>query len=254
VRIAAEAGYDAISFRLLPAGPGDRPPPLVEDNALVAEVMAAMGEAGLFFLDAEMIRIRPGGADLARYLPFLDRIAEMRARHINVVFDDADQARNVDTFGQVCELAAARGLTADLEFMPWTGVKTLAEARAIVEAAGHPAGAILFDCLHFDRCGATLEELATLPPALINYVQLCDGPEPWRNSDEELIRVARTARLIPGEGGIDVLAILRRLPPGLPVSVEVPNHAEVARTGAVALARRALEASKAMVGKIEAGR
>jgi sugar phosphate isomerase/epimerase len=201
-----------------------------------------------------MIRIPPGGTDLARYLPFLDRIAEMEARHINVVFDDSDRGRNVDAFARICELAAARGLTADLEFMPWTGVKTLAEARAVVEGAGHPAGAILFDCLHFDRCGATLAEIDALPPGAINYVQLCDGPEAWEVSDEALVRVARTARLVPGEGGIDLPAILRRLPPGLPVSVEVPNHEEAARTGATALARRALAASKAMIADLETDR
>ncbi len=119
---------------------------------------------------------------------------------------------------------------------------------------GPSGGRDSFDCLHFDRCGAALDELDALPEGSINYIQLCDGPEPWDPSDAELIRVARTARLVPGEGGIDLPAILRRLPPGLPVSVEVPNHAEAARTGAVALARRALEASRTMIAAVEAGR
>lgn len=246
IAIAAEAGYQAISFRLLPATTTDRLPPLIDDVAQRRGVMASLAQNGIAFLDAEMIRIPEGGAELVRYVPFLDCLAEMGARHINVVFAETDRARSIDTFGRLCEMADTRGLTADLEFMPWTGVKTLAEARDIVEAAGHPAGAILFDCLHFDRTGAPMDQLAALPPGALNYVQICDGPAEWLNTDEDLIRIARTARLIPGEGGVDLPGIAGRLPPGIAVSVEVPNHALAERIGRTELARKALIATKAL--------
>lgn len=243
IGIAAETGYQAISFRLLPAA-DEELAPLLDDAALRRQVMASMAENGIGFLDAEMIRIPEGGTDPQRYAPFIDCIAEMGARHINVVFTDADRARTIDTFGQLCEMAAARGLTADLEFMPWTGVKTLAAARDIVDTVAHPAGAILFDCLHFDRAGAPMDELAALPPGYLNYVQICDGPPVWDPSDAELIRIARTARMIPGEGGIDLPGIVRNLPPGVAVSVEVPNRALAAELGRTELASRALAATK----------
>ena len=121
-----------------------------------------------------------------------------------------------------------------------------------IEAAGHPAGAILFDCLHFDRCGSALDEIPALPPGMVNYVQVCDGPAEWDNTDAELVRIARTARLVPGKGGIDLGAILSRLPDGLAISVEVPNVEEAARLGRVTLAREALEASRALVEAVDA--
>ncbi|WP_425405092.1 sugar phosphate isomerase/epimerase family protein [Hwanghaeella sp.] len=246
VGIAAEHGYDMISFRLLPAGPGDKVYPLLEDDKLLADVKAAMRATGITMADAELIRLN-ADTRLDDFTPFLDRIADLGARHVLVAVGDTDMARVQDTFTALCERLAGYGLTADLEFMPWTGVKDLATARLIVETAAHPAAAVLFDTLHFDRCGATLAEFAELPVQLMNYVQICDGPVPYDTSDEALIRVARTARMIPGEGGIDLAAIARFIPPDMTVSVEVPNHDLAQRIGASEVARRALAATKELL-------
>ena len=62
-----------------------------------------------------------------------------------------------------------------------------------------------------------------LPRSLIHYVQLCDGPSDYDPGDEELIRVARTARLLPGEGNIDCVALARAIPKDVTISVEIPN-------------------------------
>lgn len=247
VEIAADNGYDMVSFRLLPAGPGDKLHPLLEDDTLLAAVKTAMRATGVTMADAEMIRLNPE-TRLTDFTPFLDRIADLGARHVLVAVDDTDMGRVQDTYTALCELLGGYGLTADLEFMPWTGVKDLATARQIVEAADHPAAAVLFDTLHFDRCGSTLAEFADLPHCLMNYVQICDGPVPYDASDEALIRVARTARLIPGEGGIDLAAITRFIPPDMTVSVEVPNHALAQSVGASEVARRALAATKELLG------
>jgi sugar phosphate isomerase/epimerase len=39
---------------------------------------------------------------------------------------------------------------------------------------------------------------------------------------QEIIRQARSDRLMPGEGGLDLLALLRALPEHLPLSLEIP--------------------------------
>ena len=65
-------------------------------------------------------------------------------------------------------MAAGHGLTAVLEFMPWTAVRDLQAAREIVEAAGRPNGGILVDALHLDRSGSTLDQVAALPAARVN--------------------------------------------------------------------------------------
>jgi len=246
VSIAAEHGYDGVSFRLLPAG-DEALHPLLDDDGLFRQVRAALRDTGVVMTDAEMIRLKPD-TRLDRFTPFLERIAGLGARHVLVAIDDPDPARSQDSYTALCHRLADYDLTADLEFMPWTGCKDLASARRLVEGADHPAAAVLFDTLHFDRCGATLAELADLPRALMNYVQICDGPMPYDPSDAAMIAVARTARLIPGEGGIDLAAIAASIPKDMPVSVEVPNHALAAEIGPSALARRALDATKRLLG------
>lgn len=247
VGIAAEHGYDMVSFRLLPAGPGDNIHPLLDDDRLLAEVKAAMRTTGVTLADAEMIRLTPA-TRLEDFTPFLDRISDLGARHVLVAVDDTDMDRVQDSYRALCEKLGGYRLTANLEFMPWTGVKDLATARRIVETADHPAAAVLFDTLHFDRCGSTLAEFADLPPQLMNYVQICDGPVPYDPSDAALVQIARTARLIPGEGGIDLAAIARFIPHDMTVSVEVPNHALADRIGPSEVARRALAATKKLLG------
>jgi len=243
VQLAGELGFDQISFRLLPAGPGDTPPPLLTDDKLVADVMSAMKDHGLTMSDAEMIRMDEN-TDLDRFRPFLERCQQMGAKHILVAGDDLDRSRIIDTYGRLCELTWSYGLTADLEFMPWTGIKNIADARQLVEAAAHPAAAILFDCLHFDRCDSTLDEISSLPREMLNYVQICDGPVPYKPEGAAMMALGRTARLVPSDGGIDLPSIIQRLPSDIPISVEVPNVDLRDAIGVRKLVERALERTR----------
>ena len=250
VKLAASCGYDLVSFRLLPAG--DEPlADLMGDDRLLRDVKAAMADSGVSMADAEMIRLKPE-TDLARFDPFLDRIAELAAKHILVAVDDPDEARATDTYGRLCQRVAPYGFSADLEFMPWTGVKTIQDARRMVEAAASPAAAILFDTLHFDRCGSTLDDISAIPADKINYVQLCDALADYDKSDEGLIYVARQARLIPGRGDIDFAPIMKRLPKDVPISIEIPDKPLVEEMGLDAFLRATLEETKALVDRIEA--
>ncbi len=248
IELAARLGFDEISFRLLPAGRGDSPPPLMTDDRLLAEVMAALDAHGLTVSDAEMIRLG-AETDLESFRPFLERVKGMGARHVLVAGDDTDRARIIDSYGRLCEMVGEFGLTADLEFMPWTAIRNIADARELVEAARHPAAAILFDCLHFDRSDSTLEELEAIPREMMNYVQICDGPVPYDPDGTAMMQLGRTARLVPGEGGIDLTAIAARLPADIPISVEVPNHALRDEIGAEELVRRCLVATRALIGE-----
>lgn len=247
--MAARLGFDKISYRLLPAGPGDTPPPILTDARLFREVRDALAETGLTMSDAEMIRLGPE-TDLETFKPFLERIQSLGADHILVAGDDTDRARIIDTYGRLCELVWDYELTADLEFMPWTGIKNIADARELVEAAAHPAAAILFDCLHFDRCDSTLDEISEIPREMMNYVQICDGPVPYDPDGVAMMTLGRTARLVPGEGGIDLEAIAARLPRDIPISVEVPSVAIAKEIGVEELVRRSLAATQELLDRV----
>lgn len=223
VRAAASAGFAAIGVRLLPAAQsGESAYPLLTDERVLAETLSALRETGLRVEDVEIVRLN---ADFARasFTRFLERAEALGARHVLVAGDDPDEARLTDSFARFCETAATYGLTGDLEFMPWTAVPDLAHARRIVEAAGQPNGAVLVDALHYDRSATTLQEIADLPPHLVNYVQFCDGPAEYDASDAGLIAIARGARLMPGDGAIDLLGLARVIPRDVTISVEVAD-------------------------------
>ncbi|MEI4485969.1 TIM barrel protein [Frigidibacter sp. MR17.14] len=247
VRVAARTGYDMVGLRILPAAPGSEPDyPLLTDDRLLAEVRRALDDTGVAIGDMEIVRLGPA-PDWDLFARFCDRSEALGARHVLVAGDDPDHARLAESFARFCALAAPHRLTADLEFMPWTRVPNLSTARAIVEAAGAANGGVLVDALHFDRSDSTLEEIAALPPSRVNYIQLCDGPDPWDPSDAELIRVARGERLLPGLGGIDLAGVVRAAPPGVTVSVEIPHRALAAKVDAEGRAAMAIAGARAIL-------
>ncbi len=114
----------------------------------------------------------------------------------------ADAAAAVRGFADLCDRAAARGIRVALEFLPWTGVPGLADAWALVEAAGRSNGGILLDAWHWQRQpgGPCPDLLATLPPSAVHLLQLCDArPEPGDDAMAE----AMAERLVPGDGVVD---------------------------------------------------
>lgn len=250
IRLAADTGYAMVGLRLLPAA-GEPDYPLMTDDALLAEARAALADTGVAVGDVEIVRLGPA-PDFALFARLCRRAGQLGARHVLVAGDDPEEARLTESFARFAAMAGDHGLTADLEFMPWTAVPDLACARRVVEGAGHAAGGVLIDALHLDRAGATLDEVAALPPRLIHYVQFCDGPVPFDPATEALIAVARGARLFPGLGGIDLAGLARVIPPGAAVSVEVPNRDWAARIdarGRALMARAATEAVLRAAGR-----
>ena len=81
------------------------------------------------------------------------------------------------------------------------------------------------DLLHLLRSGGSIAELAAAPPGAVLYGQFCDGPAacPAERLDEE----ASSARRLAGEGVFDLAGFARALPPGCPVSVEIPRNAAI---------------------------
>jgi sugar phosphate isomerase/epimerase len=129
----------------------------------------------------------------------------------------------------LCDVAQRFELTVDIEFVPWLAVSSLSDAARMVRTVAHPALGIAVDALHFDRSRSGLCELAALPRPWFRYVQLCDAPAEWSGEREALLHVATRERLFPGEGAIDLAGLLRALPAGIPVALEIPR-AELSRT------------------------
>ncbi|MDQ0467692.1 sugar phosphate isomerase/epimerase family protein [Labrys wisconsinensis] len=245
VTLAAGAGYDHVGLRVLPASPGGLAHPLASDPALLRETLARMAATGVGVFDLEVIRIGPGFR-LADCTALLELGEALGARAVVVAGDDPDESRLAAGFAAVCEAARPFGLTADLEFMPWTCVPTARAALRIVEAAAEPNGGVLVDPLHVARSATTLADIAAIPAGRLHYAQICDAPAAAPATVEGLILAARSERLLPGEGDIDLAGLFRILPAGLPVSVEVPTTSR-AHLGREAWAHAALAAARSAV-------
>ena len=223
IALAERHGFDSVGFRLLPAVPGTTAYPLHEDADTQRQVKARLADSPVELFDVEIIQVREG-FDVDKHRPFLGAAAQLGARAVLVGGDDRDRGRLMASYAALAEACAEYGLVASLEFMPWTAVPDARAAVSIVSQADGPGRSVLVDTLHAARSTTTLADLQEIPREWIHYAQLCDGSLPAPTADDELIRQAREERLVPGEGGIDLVAIWSTLPCGTPISIEVPNE------------------------------
>lgn len=243
VECAAAAGYDAAGFRLIPATAAEDQIPTIGLTPLIRETKARIDDTGLRVLDVEILRLVADPSAREIWEPLLETAAFLGATELLVAGNDPDLGRTAAALHDLAELAAVYGVTPNLEFMPWTNVPTVETALAVVDAAAHDNAAVLVDAIHFARSGCSADEVARIPRARIRYAQMCDAHPGTPGTTEELIRQAREDRLYPGEGIIDLVALIHALPLDLPLSIESPveDHAaaplERARAARLAMAR-----------------
>ena len=238
VSAAAQAGYSHVGLRLIPVA-GQ---PVI--HALDAfEVERRLADTGVGVLDVEVFRLTPQ-TNVGEFEAAMATAQRLGATDLLVHGADSNEARLIETFGRLCDLAAGYGLSANLEPMPWVDVSNLAKAMRILDGAARENGGLLVDAIHFFRAEDSLQALAKVPRKLLRYAQLCDA-RPERPADlQEIIRQARSDRLFPGEGGLDLHGLLAALPAGLPLSLEVPVSRKLEP---LERARRALDATRAIL-------
>ena len=238
VSVAAEVGYSHVGLRLVSVAGQPYQYPLE-----LPEVERRLGETGVRVLDVEVFRLT-AQTHVEEWAGVLEISARLKATELLVHGADADEARLIDTFGRLCDLAAGYGLAANIEPMPWVEVSNIAKALRILRGASRANSGLLVDAIHFFRAGDSLAELAKAPREYLRYAQFCDARAEPPGDMQEIIRQARSDRLFPGEGGLDLTGLLRTLPAGLPLSLEIPYAKPMP---ALERARRALEPTKAML-------
>jgi sugar phosphate isomerase/epimerase len=248
--IAARAGYDFVSFRLIPMGVSGEHAYLPDDKAMVRKTRAALDETGVRMLDLELARILDD-VEPATYLPAMEVAAELGARHvISSAWTKERTDRNfiIDRYAEICDLARPFNLTVDLEFPTFSRITSLHEAADIVRAADRPNGGILLDTLYFHFSRVGLDELSAMPFEWFHFMHICDTGKDIPTSRKGLIHIARDERLYIGEGCIDFTAIIESLP-DMPFSIELPNLGMVKKLGYEGHARRCLETARQYLEK-----
>lgn len=190
-----------------------------------------------------------GRSEIATFEPALACAAELGAGLVNVLDYDRDPARRADKFLAFCDLAGSMGLGVAVEFYPVSQIRSLAEALALVGAAGRPGQVgVNVDLLHLMRSGGSIDELEAAPRELILFGQMCDGHAHCRA--DQLDAEASSARLLPGEGVFDLAEFHAALPLGCPISVEIPRDAAIiAGESRAERVHRAVEGVRQAIGQ-----
>lgn len=244
VRVAAATGYGFVGLRPWPNVPGAPQQHLLGDAAALRETQAALADTGVGVFDLEIIRL-DAGFDPHRWDALYEAGAALKAKAILVAGDDPLESRLTQNYARLCEVMQPYGMTADLEFMPWTAVPDARAALRIVRNAGMPANAgILVDAIHVGRSTTTLEDIRAIPRGLLHYAQICDCEAGTGFTTEEMIHTARAERALPGQGSVDLRGLFAALPADLPVSVEVINLPLEQQQGPQAWAATCLAASR----------
>ena len=217
VDMLVEAGFSSTGIRMRQASPGSPCYPLTDpvQRRATKERLAATGFSVLYI---ELVGLSRS-LDPRELRPMFDAGADIGASRVVAAGDDEDVSVVADKLAAVCELARSYNLAVDIEFMPFRAVKSLADTLQVLRMAGQSNAHILLDALHFRRSGSRIEHLEAIDPRLIGSFQLCDATaEP----PADLTYEARNARLLTGEGGLNVDEIMDALPAAVPLGVEVP--------------------------------
>jgi len=250
IYLAAAAGYDYVGIRPILMGvAGEQNYALAEKPEMLKATKRALDETGVKLHDIELARIRED-LDIAAYEPAMAAGAELGAKCLLCSIWTADKAYYTAKFGELCDMAARFGLGVALEFVTFAGAKDLQAVKDVIAAANRPNASYMIDTLHFSRSRVDLAEQDGIPPEMFKMAHICDAPAemPAMDDKDALIHTARDARLYIGEGGIDMAAIIGKLPPDTVLSLELPHLARVAEYGYAEHIRRCLTSAKQYFG------
>jgi len=250
IEAGAAGGFDAVGLRIVPPVAADAIVEVVGDLPLQREIKARLAATGLRIFDIEAIWLLPD-TDVTKLAAALDTGVELGARNVLVCGHDPDRGRMAANFSRLCEAANSRGLRVMLEFLPYTHVRTLAEAHDLLMEVAPANGGLLVDALHLSRSGGSPADIGHYDPALFPYYHLCDAPAKQPDADG-LRAEARSRRLYPGEGDLWLAGLVAAFPPGTPAAIEAPS-ARHAAASPTERARMAGDACRRLFEQVRAG-
>jgi sugar phosphate isomerase/epimerase len=246
IRVAERTGYDAINLRIIPLEPNTPAANIFNDRKLLRATADALASSPIVVLDVEVIRIEPD-TQASDYVALFEAAQTLGARYCVAIAMDADESRVAEHLAQLCAASAPFRISVVLEFMMRGGIRTLDAAHRIVTASGASNSGVLVDALHFYRSGATVEDLDAIDPALLPYMQINDVRDFARLRAIPLSENPIWKKVLPGTGDLRLRELLRALPSGIPISVEVPGAPGVSLAEAEQYAREAIDATRAVI-------
>jgi len=183
------------------------------------EIPVRLADPGLRLAELELVRLSDDGPTRHANGLVEELIDTLAPDRVHTAAFTGDLAAAEARFAQLCERHPETPIA--VEFMPYSVVRTLTEARRLVAYAGTANAAIVLDIVHFFRSGSPAEELDEDALRHVAVVQLSDVSS---RPGVDLAREARHLRTYPGRGNLDTIGFLRRIRASTdelpPVSVE----------------------------------
>lgn len=227
IEAAAAAGFQSVGVRITGRRPEDAYVPVVGNDDAIAALRERTTGHGMRMSSITGYGFFPD-VPLDAHARVLEATARLGSDLIvlNVYYED--QVAFAGALARLCEVAAGYGVRVGVEFMPFSGLRTLAQARDAIYCSGAPNAGYVIDALHLMRSGGSPGDLSAIDASRIYLGQLCDAPaRKQRPSDDDLRAEARAHRLYPGEGDAPLYELLDALPAGLEIEIEVPRSDDI---------------------------
>lgn len=221
---AAAAGFTSVGIRISGRRLGDPYPAVIGQAGAIADLRRRATDAGIRISNVSSFHFHPdlGDDDLARVM---DTVMALGCDMVVANSYHADESAFVDKLARYAERGRPAGVRVAIEFMRYSAIKTIAQAKRLIGRIGDPRVGILVDALHLARSGGTPEDVRGLDPATILFAQLCDARALREAPSEDALREeARNGRMYPGDGDLPLRDLLAALPPGTEIEYEVPRR------------------------------
>jgi sugar phosphate isomerase/epimerase len=227
IRTAAAAGARNVSlFNTLPANFNPWNASLLsacEDAAVRREVISCARDEGVSIALMEGFAVVPESS-VEQHRRGFEVLAELGVTRVNSVSFDPSWERTIDEMAALATMGAEYDVTVLIEPCVLFPFGTLDHVLQLIDIVAMPSLKLMIDALHIVRSG-DLAALDRIDPALIGYLQLCDGPLHSAGPDAYMYEAAHQ-RLVPGKGELPLVDIVRHVGPEIIVSGEVPMAAE----------------------------
>jgi sugar phosphate isomerase/epimerase len=179
----------------------------------------------------------------------LETAGALGARQANaiVVGERGTSADEVaDAVDDLCEAADRADVRVSVEFARGSLVRTLADARGLLDALPHRDLGITVDAWQLHWGPSTIGDLGAVRGSEVASVQLDDAPA---DRPDDFGRATYEGRLVPGTGAADLVGLLRTLDTigyAGPLTVEAINADLIASHEPVELAQLLADATRAV--------
>ena len=190
-----------------------------------------------------------GGSDRAQAEEAdLFSVAETLGAPLVSLLAPTDRRCSVDQLAElmtgVCDRGRERGFDVALEISPWKHILDLPTAVQLIEQVGRDNAGLVLDSWHMYRGATGTDVVAAVPTAYVSAIQVSDAPAA---AQADLVAETMGARLLPGQGDIDLTGFVRALEKAdVQVTVEVLSD-ELRAVGPVEAARRSAAATRALL-------